>query len=100
MIPAKNFVLELKELLRGDPITSYWLMPLHPLLSISYRARFDTIADEACYLVFDDKYTGGHAWLTAQEYYDRSKVKASDLARLRLIPAEEHLEPDLIPTGA
>tara|TARA_A100001015_G_C14715101_1_gene603663 strand:- start:316 stop:594 length:279 start_codon:yes stop_codon:yes gene_type:complete len=90
---AQGFVDELRLLLNDDPTTSQWLLPLEPLLNISYAQRF-CVANNTCYyLVYDDAFNGGEKWMTADEFYLRSKVIVEKYVRRGYYEA-----PD-IPTG-
>ena len=97
MADAPNkFVEELSE--RLDPLTSLWLLPLDPLLSVSYRHRFRTSDQKPPeYLVYDAMFVQGQRWMTAFEFYARSRDIACAL-RHHLAPPEG-ASSDCDPTG-
>ena len=76
---ARPFIDALAVYLKFDSNTSKWLLPLEPLLDISYGHRFCLIDREAHFLVYDDQYPGGEIWMTAREFYMRSKHIVDDL---------------------
>ena len=79
----KKFVESLRDLLSFDALTYQWLMPLDPLLNQSYQRRFRMSSKDAPqYLVFDHTFYNGQSWLTPDEFYLRSRMKAEDLAQL------------------
>lgn len=79
----KKFVESLRELLEFDALTFQWLMPLDPMLNQSYQRRFRMSSQNVPqYLVFDRTFCNGESWLTPNEFYIRSKIKAKDLTQL------------------
>ena len=76
---ALMFTRSLRELLALDGLTEQWLHPVDSLLYPVYRDRFrrDTSGREQL-LVFDVECL---TWLTAEEFYERSRAMAVDLAR-------------------
>ena len=73
--PAKKFVDSLQDILVHDPYISSWLLPLEPLLQLSYRNRFRIVEGQAQYLVYDDDFEQGYLWLDSKQYYKRAREK-------------------------
>ena len=75
----KKFLETLRDLLRFDALTSEWLMPLEPLLNVSYERRFcfgGQLRNTVYYMVYTEM---NEQWLTPEEYYQRARLIAEDL---------------------
>lgn len=81
MVAAQMFIDALQRYLDDDPITSQWLLPLEPLLHMSYESRFRLVGGVSYYLVYDDAFDRGAAWVSVDEFYARSKSIADEYIR-------------------
>ena len=90
----KKFVETLRELIRFDALTSEWLMPLEPLLNVSYERRFcfgGQLQNYVYYMVYTDM---NEQWLTPEEFYQRSRLIAENLLSRGWLN-----ESSIVPTG-
>lgn len=93
---AQTFVDNLRLYLEGDVNTSQWLLPLEPLMHPSYAHRFRSFNDAVRFLVYDDTRRGGEKWVTALEFYERSRAIANDYIRRGYYQDLNHAD---VPTG-
>ena len=93
---AQLFVDRLRLYLDEDANTSQWLLPLEPLLHSSYAHRFVFFNDTVNYIVYDDAFQGGERWMTATEFYERSRAIAMEYISLDYY---QDLNSTDVPTG-
>ena len=75
---AQTFIDNLRLYLEKDANTSQWLLPLEPLMHSSYAHRFRSFNDAVLFMVYDDTFRGEGKWMTALEFYERSRAIAND----------------------